>query len=178
MFNKIISSSLSICSIAFIACEESGSKSSEISFGSCKSSTEIFSSLKSSLSPSTAYETESIQECIRLSYSAELHTLAVSHVNALQNCCPDSMSYDIETGDGVMVIAESEHFDGEKCKCNCLMDLSYTVKDVSPGGYTVTVGSSWEADEYKNHFNVDLSSNFSGSFCDDRSDYYFHYIDQ
>jgi hypothetical protein len=107
-------------------------------------------------------------DCIEYEYNDE-DLLLLKHVNAGFNCCPE-ITADISIIDNKITIKEIE-LSGD-CDCLCLFDVYYSIKDLNPGQYTITVEEPYiRNDEEILEFDVDLTSPVSGSFCVER----FHY---
>lgn len=102
------------------------------------------------------------QECLVYSYDGE-SLLEISHVNAVFNCCPDSLIGSISlTGDGITMTESGEGL----CDCLCLYDLDYRLAGVAPGTYTLSVAGIADLE-----VTVDLAAEPSGRHCVDRSGY-------
>jgi hypothetical protein len=109
------------------------------------------------------------QECAEYIYDGK-SGLRLKHVNAGFNCCPGTVSADIQVSGGEIRIKEKES--SSLCDCSCLYDLDYEFVGVAPGIYKVSVVGpyQWEGDPPL-EFLVDLSGAASGSYCVERTRY-------
>jgi hypothetical protein len=92
----------------------------------------------------------------------------LTHVNAVFNCCLDSISADIQyPRDPANVIAITEiEFADNPCDCLCLFDVDYTIPIIISGTYTIKVigvhlGPQYEVLEVT----IDLTEPISGEEC-------------
>jgi hypothetical protein len=107
-------------------------------------------------------------DCIEYDYNDE-GLLLLKHVNAGFNCCPE-ITANITIIDSKINIKEIE-LSGD-CDCLCLFDVYYSIKDLNPGEYTISVEEPYiREDEETLEFEVDLTSPISGNFCVER----YHY---
>lgn len=112
-------------------------------------------------------------ECLEYEYDGR-SVLRLKHVNAGFNCCPGTISADIEIASGRIFIRESES--SSLCDCNCLFDLDYEVVLLAPGLYRIeVVGPYQPSGDPPLEFLADLTGPSSGSFCVKRSRYPWGY---
>jgi hypothetical protein len=110
----------------------------------------------------------STEDCIEYIYDGE-NVLMLKHINAGFNCCPE-IAVNISINNHTIEIEEIEI--SGVCKCLCLFDINYEIKELNPGNYTIRVIEPFiNEDEEILEFQVDLSSKISGSFCVDRYNY-------
>lgn len=107
------------------------------------------------------------EECLEYSFD-EGYTLTLKHLNAGFNCCP-VFHGDVKIEGGAIAIIESETFeDGGPCRCLCLFDLDYEIRNLDPGEYTIAIegvyGTSLKA-------TAELIPGDTGSYCEKRDDY-------
>ena len=127
---------------------------------------------KSSLpTNSQAAETSRVasQECVEYIFDGK-SVLRLKHVNAGFNCCPGTVSADIQITGGEIRIREKES--SSLCDCNCLYDLDYEFVGVAPGIYRILVIGPYQIEsEPPLEFLIDLSGAASGSYCVERTHY-------
>ena len=106
-------------------------------------------------------------ECIEWSFDSA-GTLSLTHLNAVYNCCIDSVMVTIIAGNQVITIVEKEYLENGGCDCICPYDLGYQAGDVEPRTYTLTLLSDNELAgglEQRLEFTLDLNSTPTGSYC-------------
>ncbi len=111
-------------------------------------------------------------DCIEYSYDGE-SILTFLHINAGFNCCPSSITAEINIEGNNISIIESENFDTlGPCYCLCLFDVDYEIINLPPGEYTISVTELYlqEGDELL-EFTVDLTASPSGEHCVYRDHY-------
>lgn len=126
------------------------------------------------LNPPTAGTSRAAgEECIEYDYDGR-SALRLKHVNAGFNCCPGTVSAEIQVMGGEIRVKEKES--SSLCDCSCLYDLDYEFVGVSPGIYRLSVIGpyQWEGDPPL-EFLVDLGGAASGSFCVERTRYPWGY---
>ena len=110
----------------------------------------------------------STEDCIEYQYDGE-NVLMLKHINAGFNCCPE-IAVNISINNNTIEIEEIEI--SGVCKCLCLYDINYEIKELNPGNYTIRVIEPFiNEDEEILELQVDLSYKISGSFCVDRYNY-------
>ena len=107
------------------------------------------------------------QACLEYVYDGQ-SVLQLTHVNAIFNCCPDSVGGQVRIEDQNITIDEAEWL-SLPCDCICPFDVDYEIVDLPPGTYTIRVNEMYlfEGAEIL-EFTVDLVENPSGSFCVER----------
>ena len=109
------------------------------------------------------------QECVEYVYDGK-SALRLKHVNAGFNCCPGTVSADIQVLGGEIRIREKES--SSLCDCNCLYDLDYEFTGVAPGITRISVVGPYQPEgDPPLEFLVDLGGAASGSFCVERTRY-------
>jgi len=109
------------------------------------------------------------QECAEYIYDGK-SVLRLKHVNAGFNCCPGTVSADIQVTGGEIRIKEKES--SSLCDCNCLYDLDYEFTGVAPGITRISVVGPYQPEgDPPLEFLVDLGGAASGSFCVERTRY-------
>jgi hypothetical protein len=86
--------------------------------------------------PKEGYVPSSSEECLQYEWQGE-GTLALKHINAGFNCCPDRLIGLVAIQDNTITLTETEV--GGLCNCNCLYDLDYEITNLKPGLYTLQV---------------------------------------
>jgi len=108
------------------------------------------------------------ESCIVWAYDGQSR-LALQHVNAGLNCCPEGQA-EITISEGLITVDESV-ING-LCDCYCLFDVDMVVANLPPGEYTFVVnepllynpGETFE-------FTVDLNAEPTGMVCIERNLY-------
>jgi hypothetical protein len=111
----------------------------------------------------------SSEECVEYDYDGS-RLLRLRHVNAGFNCCPGTVSADIDGSGGTIRIRETES--SSLCDCSCLYDLTYEIAPLTPGRYRIVVLGPYQAEtDPPLAFEVDLDRAASGTFCVERTHY-------
>ena len=115
--------------------------------------------------------TEAKQECIEYDYD-ENGVLHITHVNALFNCCPDSIKPEIKVNGDSIIINEKEY--GGRCECLCLFDVSFPIYNINRWTYFIKVRppryyQMFSGRDMPLEFTMDLMSKPVGHFCADRT---------
>ncbi len=95
---------------------------------------------------------------VEYSYDKEKQLLLVKHINAGFNCCYDKLYSNIEFTEETITIEELE--DSRSCKCNCLFNLNFELKNIEAQKYTLKF-----VEPYANEsiiFEIDLTKQQSG----------------
>ena len=111
-------------------------------------------------------------DCIQYEYDGQL-VLKIKHLNAGFNCCPDTITADIEVEGNVITVSERESTEVHGgCDCLCLFNVEYQVNHVLPGVYTIKFVEPYlpEGDDTL-EVTVELTSEVFGEFCVSRTDY-------
>jgi len=101
-------------------------------------------------------------ECVAWSYDGA-GALALHHVNARFNCCPDDtlgLTGEVAFEGNTITLTESDN--GGNCRCECPYDLSYELRNVAPGAYQVVVAP------FEAPLALELAGAGEGAFCIDR----------
>lgn len=97
-------------------------------------------------------------------------TLGLLHENAGLNCCPGEITADVEIRDNSINIVE--HEEGPGCNCLCLFDLTYKIRNLAPGEYTLTVENPYVTEKMEPLVTtIELEDGASGRFCVHREEY-------
>jgi hypothetical protein len=109
------------------------------------------------------------QDCVLYQYDGS-GELTLKHVNAGFNCCPGTISADIDIVGQAITITEHESISG--CRCLCLFDLDYEIANLEPGEYHIEFIEPYtEMCDEPLGFTVDLTQAVSGEFCVKRTHY-------
>jgi hypothetical protein len=107
------------------------------------------------------------QACLQWEYDGE-SVLQLTHVNAVYNCCPDSVGGAI-TVTGQTITIDLAEWLTMPCDCICPFDVEYEIVQLTPGEYTVTVNEIYApGGGAPFEFTVDLVASPSGEYCVDR----------
>lgn len=92
------------------------------------------------------------------------NSLDIRHINAMFNCCLDSISARLELrGDTIMII-ETEHT--PLCDCNCPYDLDLRISNIMPGTYHFVIRYGvWDEGIPKLAWSADLTVAPTGTYC-------------
>ncbi|MEZ5358693.1 MAG: dockerin type I domain-containing protein [Candidatus Zixiibacteriota bacterium] len=103
-------------------------------------------------------------ECLNWFYDG-YGNLLLTHVNAVANCCLDSLYADITIEGSDISISEIEDLMGSGCSCLCPYDLEYGFTNIAGG--TVTISLTTCQSDFFNEIEVtiDLGLNPEGSYC-------------
>jgi len=89
-------------------------------------------------------------------------------VNAVYNCCIDSVLVSATTSGGVIEIVETEYSMNGGCDCICPYDIAYQISGMAEEQYTLRLFARYSYGEEPVllfEFAVDLGSTPTGSFC-------------
>jgi hypothetical protein len=101
--------------------------------------------------------------CIKYRYNDD-KLLAITHLNAGFNCCPESFAADIEVKGDSLIIREGERKQG--CKCNCLFNVEISVKNLPAESYHVRFVEPYaQLPEVQLKFDLDLKDEPVGEYC-------------
>jgi hypothetical protein len=130
------------------------------------------SGCKSQLSTYAMERTPTNKDCIEYSYDDTNAVLLLTHINSGFNCCPTSVTANIEIEDSIIHIQEMEFLDQGGCLCLCLFDLEYQINKLSPGEYHIIISQLYlnEGDDVL-QFPINLITSPSGRYCIDRNHY-------
>ena len=105
--------------------------------------------------------------CIDYVYDGQ-SVLQLKHINAVFNCCPDSVGGDVQIDGHAITISEAEVLT-MPCDCICPFDVDYEITNLPPGMYTIRVNEVYTHQGMQLlEFTVDLSKATTGSYCVDR----------
>lgn len=107
-----------------------------------------------------------LPECIQWSYQDSV--LSLTHLQAVYNCCLDSIEINMAVTEQAITIVESEYPEGgEGCRCTCRYDLEYQVVIPSAGTYVLHLRSNSQYEGLQELFEIslDLTATPSGIFC-------------
>jgi len=109
------------------------------------------------------------QECVEYEYDGR-SVLRLKHVNAGFNCCPGTVSADIQVAGGTIRVREAES--SSLCDCSCLYDLDYEFTGVTPGYWRIEVVGPYQPEaDPPLEFVLVLDGASSGSYCVVRTRY-------
>ncbi len=92
------------------------------------------------------------------------------HTNAGFNCCPGDITADIDIHKNIITIAAVEKEAG--CRCNCLFDLEYEIKNITPGKYRIIIIEQYLNEGDKEFdFEIDIEQKTSDEYCLPRHGY-------
>lgn len=106
---------------------------------------------------------------VEYSYDIQNKQLAIKHINAGFNCCPDEIYCHVERSGDTLVVKESEKEAG--CDCSCLFDIDFVVEDVEQQAYYISIIEPYASTQAPIKFGIDLTQNTSGGFYVQRNSY-------
>ena len=96
--------------------------------------------------------------------------LVIEHVNAAFNCCTEEPLAVIRIVNNTITITESE--EGEFCDCICIAEVTYEIRNLPVGEYTISIDGLYVSPEDQTlEFTADLEENPVCSYCVERSHY-------
>ncbi len=109
------------------------------------------------------------EDCVQYEYDGT-GVLTLKHINAGFNCCPREITADIDIEDHVITITEYEA--ESACRCLCLFDVDYRIKNLKPGEYEIKFVELYtDPGDDPLEFTCDLSQAPSGMHCVKRTRY-------
>ena len=114
-------------------------------------------------------ETLNSESCVEFVFDKEARKLAIKHLNADFNCCPESLYCTIVYRNDSIIIQEFEKHMG--CKCNCLYNLDLEINGVEPGKYQLRLIEPYLGTQQPLIGLLDLQTQKQGGFCVSRSNY-------
>lgn len=107
-----------------------------------------------------------LPECIQWSHQDSV--LSLTHLQAVYNCCLDSIEITMAVTEQAITIVESEYPEGgEGCRCICRYDLEYQVFVASAGIFVLHLRSNSQYEGLQELFviSLDLVATPSGTYC-------------
>jgi hypothetical protein len=109
------------------------------------------------------------QDCLKYAYSID-GVLWLEHLNAAFNCCPGEITADIDVNNSIITI--DEHQAQANCRCDCLYDIDYEIKNLPLGIYTIIVNELYtDEDDEPLEFTVNVAASPTGLYCVPRDHY-------
>jgi len=125
-----------------------------VAMGSCKGG----SALSSPSAP--------VSTCMTYNYDGA-GTLALTHVNAGLNCCPNP-TLTVTVSGNVITITET---DENLCRCLCLYDIQYKIENLPDGQYRIVVNEAIDGGGAPLEFTAVFDNPVSGEYCVARNVY-------
>jgi len=100
-------------------------------------------------------------------------TLSIAHHNTSFNCCIEGTYIELSFSGDTLYITERENLDNGGCDCICLYDINYSIYNLLPGAYTISIDELYYGEDII--FDVELQSQPSGSYCVERFVYPWGY---
>jgi hypothetical protein len=103
--------------------------------------------------------------CIQYSYDGSSKILSLKHINAIFNCCPDSLFCEVSYNNNTIIIRENEK--ENLCSCVCQYDLNIELTGVVRDQYLVIfiIPRPYVYAESPLIFNMNLQLNNEGEYC-------------
>lgn len=103
-------------------------------------------------------------------YDAATKTLHLTHINAAFNCCPGTISVDVDIEEHLITLVERES--SAECNCLCLYDLEVAVTDLPQAEYRIVVVEPYlQKPDQALSFTMDLVTRSTGSHSVPRNNY-------
>ncbi len=107
---------------------------------------------------------------IQYRYNATTQTLYLTHINAAFNCCPGTISVDVDIEEHLITLVERES--SADCDCLCLYDLDIAVTDLPQAEYRIVVVEPYlQKPDQALSFSMDLVTGSTGSHSVPRNNY-------
>ncbi|MFH1279217.1 MAG: hypothetical protein ABIK65_12660 [Candidatus Eisenbacteria bacterium] len=120
--------------------------------------------------PPKVLEEDSSTDSVEWSYMDG--TLSLTHVNSGGNCCPDSLTAEVEVSGDTIYVREGEVLTEGGCRCLCLYDRVYEIKNLSAKAYSVQFEELYLTEgESPLAFDADLAASPAGSHSVTRENY-------
>ncbi|OGU11673.1 MAG: hypothetical protein A2X61_05395 [Ignavibacteria bacterium GWB2_35_12] len=150
----------------FSGCE----KTSDVSNGNPNGTLVKYTGCKNTTGIAVSDTTPDNLDCIEYSFDNDDGILRLKHINAGFNCCPGKLTADISINSDAIIINEKEQEAG--CKCECLFDIDYEIKNLDSWTFRIVVVEPYRSvEEDVLEFDVDLKAQPSGKFCVERNNY-------
>ncbi|MBI9065991.1 MAG: hypothetical protein JEZ09_01785 [Salinivirgaceae bacterium] len=111
----------------------------------------------------------STETCIKYTYNVDAKELSLKHVNAVFNCCPDSILISFSFTGDTLIISESES--SALCNCNCQYDLDMKISNLDPKVLYIKVVEPYIGDNIPIEGEIDLINKPTDSLCFPRDNY-------
>ncbi len=124
---------------------------------------------KSNKSTDVVRDTTDNLSCVDYKYESSTGKLALKHINAGFNCCPNRIYCDITlNGDTILI---NEHETDGPCDCDCLYDLDIEIAGMEAKSYQVKLIEPYAYNQEQLNFSIDLAVVDSGTVCALRNNY-------
>ncbi len=143
-----------------LSCENATDDKQLILTGQVIGNTDCKHLLKSS---SGTINTSDSLSCIEYLFDKENNKLAIKHINAGFNCCPDSLYCTISLINDTIIIQEFEA--AALCGCTCLFDLDIDLHGVASRSYHIKFIEPYNREQTMLNFDINLTKDPVGSFC-------------
>lgn len=119
--------------------------------------------------PLKGEEPDRNQSCVFWEYDGE-GILTMTHFNAGFNCCPEAILTSMKINGDTLEITERDSM--QLCRCNCLYDVDFVIRDLKPGKYVVRIHEPFVIEPLLPlTFTLDLEAQVAGKACDYREYY-------
>jgi len=112
------------------------------------------------------------EDCVEYNHDGDM-TLSIAHHNTSFNCCIEGTYIELSFSGDTLYITERENLDNGGCDCICLYDINYSIYNLLPGAYTISIDELYYGEDII--FDVELQSQPSGSYCVERFVYPWGY---
>ena len=109
------------------------------------------------------------QSCLFYKYDGD-SILNITHYNAGFNCCPEKILTSFELRNDTIFITEDDSL--QLCRCNCLFNVEFTIHNLPPGQYVITLNEPLvPLEEKKFIIDIDLEDVPMDQICQFRDFY-------
>ena len=110
-------------------------------------------------------------ECVTYNYSMNYQVVLLTHINAGFNCCPEKISASYYFPGDTIKIMEKQAKAG--CRCNCLYDINYEIRNIKPGIYHLEIYGPITDGINKPQFScvLNIPNDIDSTFCNFRGFY-------
>ncbi len=106
------------------------------------------------------------QSCVSYTYDGD-SILSITHFNSGFNCCPEAILTSFEIRNDTIFITEDDSL--ELCRCNCLYNVDFTIHNLPPAKYVISIEEPYVPEEEKQFvFDIDLENTAADKVCIDR----------
>ncbi|MFH1050381.1 MAG: hypothetical protein V1779_05545 [bacterium] len=104
-------------------------------------------------------------ECITFNYYMSYQIVRLSHINAGFNCCPEKINASYSFSKDTIKIFEKQAKAG--CRCDCLYDINYELRNIYPGIYHIEIYGPLTDGINQPQFScvVNIPDDFDSTFC-------------
>lgn len=133
--HAVLAATLLVLLLPPLGCDDSGTNDDNTP-GSPEGSLLSHSGCKFEVTGSPKAEADSSEVDVA-SWTYDGDVLRITHVNGAFNCCVETLTAEIEIAGDTIRVREAEVLENGGCRCLCLYDLEYEVKDIAAGSWRI-----------------------------------------